>query len=189
MEKTPPRGFRLTTASGQAPLIRKPAAGSLAWQAAVLSVLLLGRAVYASDQPQELPVIGLNAGIHLIQAQVATTEQQRLLGLMYRQAMAANEGMLFVFDKQQQQCLWMKNTLLPLSAAFLAEDGSIVNIEEMQPESLEIHCSTKPVRFVLEMTRGWFSKRGITAGTRIQGGPFGDSTGPGANPRQVLRAR
>jgi len=145
----------------------------------VLSVLLLVRTVYASDQPQELPVIGLNAGIHLIQAQVANTPEQRHMGLMYRRALAANEGMLFIFDRPQQQCFWMKDTLLPLSAAFLADDGSIVNIEKMEPEALEIHCSTKPVRFVLEMNQGWFAARGIAAGARIQGAPFSGLTGNG----------
>jgi uncharacterized membrane protein (UPF0127 family) len=168
MVKAPPRGHRLTSDLGRVSLYREPAA----WRAALLAVLLLASAAHAGDEPQELPVTGLNAGIHRILAQVATTPRQRSTGLMFRQAMAPNEGMLFIFDRPQQQCFWMKNTLLPLSAAFLAEDGSIVNIEEMQPESLETHCSTKPVRFVLEMHQGWFAKRGIAAGTRIEGWPF-----------------
>jgi len=108
------------------------------------------------------------------------------MGLMHRQALAANEGMLFVFDRPQQQCFWMKNTPLPLSAAFLADDGSIVNIEKMQPDSEDLHCSTKPVRFVLEMNQGWFAKHGIGVGSSIRGGPFGhatNSSAPGQAPR------
>ncbi len=116
---------------------------------------------------------GLNVGIHLIAAQVATTPQQLATGLMFRRAMPAGEGMLFVFGQSRQQCFWMKDTLIPLSAAFVADDGSIVNIEDMQPKALDRHCSLKPVRFVLEMNQGWFTQRGIGAGTRIQGGPFG----------------
>jgi uncharacterized protein len=86
--------------------------------------------------------------------------------------MPANEGMLFVFESPSQQCFWMKNTLLPLSVAFVEEDGTIANIDEMLPQTLESHCSTKPVRFVLEMNKGWFAKRGIKPGTRLTGAPF-----------------
>jgi uncharacterized membrane protein (UPF0127 family) len=81
--------------------------------------------------------------------------------------------MLFVFDRPGQQCFWMKNTLIPLQIAFLADDGTVVNLAEMKPQSLDSHCSTRPVRFVLEMNTGWFSKRGIQAGARLRGEPFG----------------
>ena len=84
---------------------------------------------------------------------------------MHRPAMPRNDGMLFVFDDASQQCFWMKNTLLPLSAAFIADDGTIVNIEDMKPQTLESHCSKKPVRFVLEMNSGWFTKRGLKPGS------------------------
>ena len=185
MVEAPPYGRCLTTGTQSVTESRKPVAGARKWRAALLGMLLLSGAVTARDEPQELPVIGLNVGIHLIQAQVATTPEHRSTGLMFRQVMAANEGMLFVFDRPQQQCFWMKDTPLPLSAAFLAEDGSVVNIEEMKPGSLDTHCSTQPVRFVLEMHQGWFAKRGITAGTRIHGGPFGGSTKPTSKAREV----
>ena len=142
---------------------------------ALFGCLLLGVAVATQAQeqtPQELPAIQLSAGIHLIQAQVAVTGEQHRVGLMFRQTMAANEGMLFAFPEVQQQCFWMKNTLLPLSAAFIADDGSVVNIEDMAPKTLDPHCSAKPVRFVLEMNQGWFAQRGITPGARLQGAPF-----------------
>lgn len=121
-----------------------------------------------------LPRTTLNAGMHLIQAQVASTPEQRSIGLMFRQQMPVNEGMLFVFETPAIQCFWMKNTLLPLTAAFVSDDGSIVNLVDMQPQTLDSHCSTRPVRFVLEMNQGWFSKRGLQAGARLGGTPFVD---------------
>ena len=126
----------------------------------------------AQDGPQRLPAITLNAGMHLIQAEIAQTPEQRSTGLMFRSAMGTNEGMLFAFEEPGQQCFWMKNTLLPLSVAFVADDGSVVNIESMKPQTLDSHCSKKPVRFVLEMNEGWFAKRGIKPGFKLTGKPF-----------------
>ena len=127
----------------------------------------------AQEGPQlQLPRTSLTAGMHLIQAQVADTPQARTIGLMHRQDMPANEGMLFIFEQAGTQCFWMKNTLLPLTAAFVADDGTIVNLADMQPQSLDSHCSAKPVRYVLEMHQGWFAKRGLQAGTRLGGRPF-----------------
>jgi uncharacterized protein len=140
--------------------------------AAIVLTLLLGVAAQAQDTPQKLATVQLSAGMHLIQAQLARTPDERSIGLMYRQTMPVNEGMLFAFEAPAQQCFWMKNTLLPLSIAFLADDGSIVNIEDMKPQTLDSHCSARPVRFVLEMNQGWFAKRGLKAGSRLQGAPF-----------------
>lgn len=125
------------------------------------------------DGPQKLPAIQLNAGMHLITAEVAQTPEQRTIGLMFRKSMGANEGMLFVFEQATEQCFWMKNTLIPLQVAFLADDGAVVNIENMAPQTLDGHCSAKPVRYVLEMNDGWFAKRGIKPGSKIGGKPFG----------------
>jgi uncharacterized protein len=126
----------------------------------------------AQNTAQKLPTITMNAGMHLIQAEVAQTPEQRGIGLMHRAKMGANEGMLFVFETPTQQCFWMKNTLLPLSIAFLADDGRVVNIEDMAPQTLNGHCSRQPVRFALEMNQGWFARRGIKPGSRLQGGPL-----------------
>jgi len=129
--------------------------------------------VQAQPQPQtHLPRVTLSAGLHLIHAQVAATPEQRAIGLMFRRDMPANEGMLFIFEHPQIQCFWMKNTLLPLTAAFLEDDGTIVNLADMQPLSEKSHCSARPVRFVLEMHQGWFAKRGLRSGGRISGPPF-----------------
>jgi len=138
----------------------------------LVALLTAATAASAQDGPQKLPAITLNAGMHLIRAEVAQTPEQRSTGLMFRQAMGQNEGMLFAFEDAGQQCFWMKNTLLPLSVAFVADDGSIVNIESMKPQTEDSHCSTKPVRFVLEMNEGWFVKRGIKPGFKLQGPPF-----------------
>ena len=114
----------------------------------------------------------LNAGMHLIQVQLAQDFEQRQIGLMWRKEMPQNEGMLFVFDQPAVQCFWMRNTLLPLTAAFVSDDGSIVNLADMKPLNDDSHCSKKPVRFVLEMNQGWFAKRNIQAGFKLSGPLF-----------------
>jgi uncharacterized membrane protein (UPF0127 family) len=138
----------------------------------LLAPFLLCGPAAAQDGPQRLPAIKLGAGMHVIQAEVARTPQQHTIGLMFRTSMGTNDGMLFIFDEAAQQCFWMKNTLLPLSAAFIGDDGTVVNIENMAPQTLDGHCSAKPVRFVLEMNEGWFARRGIKPGSRLQGSPF-----------------
>jgi uncharacterized membrane protein (UPF0127 family) len=109
--------------------------------------------------------------MHLIDAQLARTNDERATGLMHRKEMPQHEGMLFEFEQPSQQCFWMKNTLLPLSAAFVADDGTVVNVEDMKPQTLDSHCSARPVRFVLEMNQGWFAKRGIKPGFKLAGLP------------------
>ena len=128
---------------------------------------------WAQGQPQlQLPRIQLQAGMHQMQVQVAATPEQRSIGLMHRAEMPQGEGMLFAFEQATQQCFWMKNTLLPLTAAFIADDGTIVNWADMKPQTTDAHCSEQPVRWVLEMNQGWFAKRGIKAGFKLQGPVF-----------------
>ena len=127
----------------------------------------------AQSKPQlDLPKIKLSAGMHLIDTQVASTPDQRATGLMFRQEMPQGEGMLFVFEEATPQCFWMKNTLLPLTAAFIADDGTIVNLANMKPQTTDSHCSAKPVRYVLEMNLGWFENKGLKAGSKLGGPPF-----------------
>ena len=136
-------------------------------------VLLVGAAPgWAQEGPQKLPSVTLNAGMHIIHAELAQSPDERSIGLMFRKSMGANEGMLFAFEQAAKQCFWMKNTLLPLSIAFVAADGTVVNIDDMKPQTLASHCSTKEVPFVLEMNVGWFAKRGIKAGFKLKGSPF-----------------
>jgi uncharacterized membrane protein (UPF0127 family) len=118
-----------------------------------------------------LPIIELKAGIYRIQAEVASTPQARQVGLMNRTSMPTDSGMLFIFDQKATHCFWMSNTKIPLAIAFLADDGKIVNIEEMQAETLNNHCPKAPVRYALEMNRQWFSQRAIGPGGVIQGLP------------------
>ncbi len=125
-----------------------------------------------AEQPQRLPAIQLGAGMHNIHAEVAQTPEQRQKGLMYRRDLASHEGMLFVFDAPTPQCFWMRNTPTPLTIAFVADDGAIVNLADMKPFDEASHCSTQPVRYVLEMHQGWFAKRGIKAGFKLTGAPF-----------------
>ncbi|AMO25152.1 hypothetical protein UC35_00005 [Ramlibacter tataouinensis] len=143
--------------------------------AALASLALAASALPAAaqDQPQtQLPRVTLSAGMHQIDAQIAQTFEQRMTGLMFRKDMPQHEGMLFVFDQPTVQCFWMKNTLLPLTAAFLADDGTVVNLADMKPQALDSHCSAKPVRYVLEMNQGWFAKKGIKPGMKLTGPPF-----------------
>ena len=127
----------------------------------------------SQDQPQtQLPRIKLQLGMYQIDTQVAQTPDQRSIGLMFRSEMPMHEGMLFVFEQPSTPCFWMKNTLLPLTAAFIADDGTIVNLADMKPQTTDSHCSTKPVRFVLEMHQGWFAKKGFKAGNKLAGSPF-----------------
>ena len=116
--------------------------------------------------------IDLTAGMYRIDTQLAQTPQQREIGLMFRKEMPQQEGMLFIFEVPGVQCFWMRNTILPLTAAFVADDGTIVNLADMKPMSEDSHCSAKPVRYVLEMNQGWFDKRGIKAGAKLGGAPF-----------------
>jgi hypothetical protein len=118
---------------------------------------------------QEMPAIELTAGIHRIEAEVAVTQPDRMRGLMNRKTMAPQKGMLFVFDRMAQHCMWMRNTLLPLSVAFLDEQGRIINVEEMQPQTDDNHCAAKPARYALEMNAGWFKTRGLGVGTPLNG--------------------
>ena len=145
----------------------------LALCSGLCATLLLGAAAQAQTGPQpRLPTIELSAGMHLIKTEVAQTAEQQATGMMFRREMGANEGMLFANDAPSPRCFWMRNTLVPLSIAFLADDGSVVNIADMEPQSEKLHCSAQPVRFALEVNKGWFAKRGIKAGSRIQGRPF-----------------
>ncbi len=123
----------------------------------------------ATGVPQkDLPRTQLRAGKARMEVQLASTFHQRQVGLMHRTDMPANEGMLFVFPQTAMQCFWMKNTPLPLTAAFVAADGTIVNLADMQPFSEQNHCSAKPVAYVLEMHQGWFKRHGVRPGMRLK---------------------
>src|SRR5204862_7941790 len=125
--------------------------------------------IAASVAFAELPILELSAGIHLIRAEVAHTVETRAQGLMFRKHLGANEGMFFVFPQSEPYCMWMKNTLIPLSVAFLDEKGRIVSVSDMQPQTETSHCAAAPATFALEMPAGWCAKRGIKFGATSQG--------------------
>ena len=135
--------------------------------------LVMSASAWAQGQAQlNLPRTLMSVGVHQIDAQVARTPQEHAIGLMFRKEMPPNEGMLFVFKEPSKQCFWMKNTLLGLTAAFVADDGTVVNLEDMQANTTDSHCSSQPVRYVLEVNQGWFAKKGIKAGAKLSGAPF-----------------
>jgi uncharacterized protein len=113
--------------------------------------------------------VQLGIGLYLIRAEVADQYATRMEGLMGRRSMGPNHGMLFVFDRPDKYCMWMKNTLIPLSVAFVDGGGTIINIAEMRPQTENSHCATGSVRYALEMNRGWFAQRGIGAGAQLRG--------------------
>jgi uncharacterized membrane protein (UPF0127 family) len=150
-----------------------PALLAAAALAATLAVTARSASAQGAAQPR-LPTVDLAAGMHVIKAELAVTPEQRAAGMMFRREMPGNEGMLFVNDTPGVRCFWMKNTLVPITIAFLADDGTIVNLADMEPKSERSHCSAKPVRFALEMSQGWFARRGIQPGFRLRGAPFGN---------------
>jgi uncharacterized membrane protein (UPF0127 family) len=138
----------------------------------LLAGAILAGAAAAQTGPQPtLPKVKLTSGMHVITAELATTPQSRTTGMMFRQTTAPNHGMLFVFEYKSQQCFWMRNTPLPLSIAFIDDDGTILQITDMAPQSDTLHCSKQPIRFALEMEQGWFAKKAANVGTKIGGLP------------------
>jgi len=123
----------------------------------------------ASPAQAQMPRIELSAGMYRIDAEVAANDATRMQGLMNRRSLPAGQGMLFVFRQADRHCMWMRNTYVPLSVAFLDRDGHILNIEDMQPESETNHCAAKAASFALEMNLGWFADKGIRPGARIAG--------------------
>ena len=143
----------------------RPLISSIAMMLAVTSPFA------TAQQPARFPVISLTAGMHVIRAEVAATEAERQQGLMHREKLGPNEGMVFLFGAPATVCMWMKNTYVPLSVAFIDEHGKIVNIEDMQPQTTDSHCAKKPIRYALEMNQGWFRQKNIKPGSTIEGLP------------------
>jgi uncharacterized membrane protein (UPF0127 family) len=133
--------------------------------------LSFGPEAVAQQSATEFRVIPLSAGIHVIQAEVALSPEERERGLMFRKELGPNQGMVFLFDAPAVECMWMRNTLIPLSVAFIDNDGRVINVEEMAAQTDDNHCAKKPARYALEMGKGWFARHGIVAGASISGLP------------------
>lgn len=132
-------------------------------------VVAMNVAPFTPVASAQLPLVSLGAGMHVVRAEVANTNETRMQGLMYRKSMGPNDGMLFAFPQDEPYCMWMKNTLIPLSVAFIDAKGQIVSIHEMQPQTENSHCAAAPARYALEMNAGWFRAKGIQRGMRITG--------------------
>jgi len=133
-----------------------------------VAVLVTFLAGCPARSPAGLPIIKIQIEGHKVRAEVANTTEQRTRGLMYRRELDNNEGMLFVYDTKSPLSFWMKNTFIPLSIAFISDERRIVHIEDMTPQSLKGHKSPVPVRYALELNRGWFEERGIADGARVE---------------------
>lgn len=139
---------------------------------AALSALALavpGMPAWAQSTAVSMPVMALSAGMYRITAEVAHTPANRQVGLMHRRSMETGHGMIFAYPQDARHCMWMRNTLIPLSVAFLDGEGRILNVEDMTPETDDSHCAVAPARFALEMNQGWFSERGILPGHTLRG--------------------
>ena len=136
---------------------------------AVKKLLLILAAALAGAAYAQLPAVELVAGMHRIRAEVADSMPTRMTGLMHRKSMPQGAGMVFVFDELAVHCMWMKNTLIPLSVAFIDQAGAIINIADMQPHSEQSHCAARPARYALEMNQGWFAQRGVKPGAKLGG--------------------
>jgi len=138
------------------------------WLAIALAAAVIAPGAAAADM---LPTVTLSINGHRITAEVATTPEHRATGLMHRFSLRPDHGMLFVSQRAEPQAFWMKNTFIPLSIAFIAPDGRIINIDDMAPQDENLHWSRGPVLYALEMRKGWFAERGIRAGDAVKGLP------------------
>ena len=130
----------------------------------VFALLLACSAAHAEMAEVELSIKGQK-----LVAEVARTDPERMTGLMHRRMLPENRGMLFVFTETALHGMWMMNTYVPLSVAFIDANGIIINVEDMEPLTQNAHSAAKPAKYALEMNRGWFRKRGIKAGAKIEG--------------------
>jgi len=126
--------------------------------------LALGTGAHA-----QVPEIPLTINGHKLTAEVAYTDPTRTEGLMHRRMLPENRGMLFVFREITLHAMWMMNTHVPLSVAFLDAKGVIINIEDMEPRTQDTHPAARPAKYALEMNKGWFAKRGIKPGAKLEG--------------------
>ena len=139
--------------------------------ARVLAFLLIAAASCAAAALERFTTTQVRVGGHPLKVEVAATEAQRDQGLMFRKKLGADDGMLFLFDDPGYYAMWMKNTLIPLSVAFIDGDGVILNILDMQPQTLDSHAAAGPARYAIETNVGWFAARKVRAGDKVTGLP------------------
>jgi uncharacterized membrane protein (UPF0127 family) len=115
----------------------------------------------------QLSKVKIEIGTKKLIAEIAETDEEQSEGLMNRQALGKDNGMLFIFEEDSTPCFWMKDTQIPLSIAFISKTNTIVKIVDMQPLSLTEHCSGQPVVLALEVNKGWFEQNNIKVGDKI----------------------
>lgn len=140
-------------------------------RACFVVLLIISGLNTADAENQQLPIMQISILDHVTTVELADTTSARMIGLMYRHSLPENDGMLFVFPAPGIHCMWMKDTIIPLSVAFLDETGKIINLAEMAPETLTPHCPASAARYALEMNSGWFEEREIRAGDQVAGIP------------------
>ena len=148
-------------------------AGSLDWAAAARILAALALAFNALPVQAEAPLktLPLRIASHALKVEVAESPPAREKGLMFREKLAANDGMLFIFDEPGYHSMWMMNTLIPLSVAFVDGGGKILSIHEMQPRTTDTHTAAGPARYAIETNAGWFAKKKIKPGDTVTGLP------------------
>jgi hypothetical protein len=117
----------------------------------------------------EMPMSQLRISGHVLTVEIAHTEAVRSRGLMFRQSMGENSGMLFIFPQPGRHGMWMMNTDIPLSVAFVDEKGVILNIADMMPRTATAHRSAGAAKYAIEMNLGWFAARNVKPGERVMG--------------------
>ncbi len=132
-------------------------------------LLLLVNCVRTAVAMEMLSVQEIQIGSHTIEVEVADEIHERRLGLMHRQSMEDNHGMIFVYPKAEERSFWMKNTYIPLTIAYIGSDCSIVHLADMVPLSTKGVPSVLPAQFALEMNQGWFQKNTVKVGDRLKG--------------------
>jgi len=137
-----------------------------AFVAALLALALTGQSF-----ADPLLTYGLRIKGHALRAELANDDESRRVGLMFRERLADTSGMLFVYESEGRHAMWMKNTLIPLSVAFVDASGAILNIEEMQPQTLDSHMAAGPASYSIEANKGWFAQKGVKPGDKVTGLP------------------
>lgn len=137
----------------------------------VLAALVLAAAALHARAEPALRTQVLKVASHPLKVEVAASEAEREKGLMFRKSMPREEGMLFIFDDPGYYAMWMKNTLIPLSVAFVDRAGTILNIEDMEPQTLDTHLAAGPALYAIETNKGWFESHKVHAGDKVTGLP------------------
>ncbi len=136
-----------------------------------LAILAVSAAAVAANAELTFKTTRIKVAGHELKVEVADTDPQREQGLMYRKQLGRNDGMLFIFDEPAYQAMWMKNTLIPLSVAFLDKSGEILNILDMEPQTLDTHMSAGPATYAIETNKGWFAANKVKPGDKVTGLP------------------